>query len=130
MVDVQLQVKTRGPIFDGRADAAVDDFVSDAVDAIAQDGVNEVREQLDRVLRNPTGAYSSRIQTDRRSRHRELVTDGGVIYGPWLAGTSSRNQTTSFKGYRHWQRATQELQQRADHIAEQELPPHLARMNG
>lgn len=27
------------------------------------------------------------------------IDDNGVVYGPWLEGTSSRNQTTRFKGY-------------------------------
>lgn len=131
MVDVDLTVKTRGPLFDGRAEQALEDFEAAAVEAVAQAGVVEVRQQLDRVLRNPTGHYRSRIGVeDRGSEDRAVVGDRGVVYGPWLAGVGSRNQTSSFKGYEHWREATRELQERAGEIAQRQLGPFLARMNG
>ena len=38
------------------------------------------------------------------------IDDGNVVYGPWLEGTSSRNQTTRFKGYHSFQIVRQQLQ--------------------
>lgn len=124
----QPTVRVSGPLFDGRALAAADQFVDAAEAEIAQEGVNDVRAELGAVLRNPTGFYESQIQT-QRARGNTAVTDGGVIYGPWLAGVSSRNQTTSFKGYPHWRRATQRLDAKAEQIAQSVLPPFLRRMN-
>lgn len=125
---IETQVTVSGAVFDGRATRAVDDFLDDAKERIADQGVNEVRSQLGRVLQNPTGFYESRIVTDRQQDDRQ-ITDSGVIYGPWLAGVGSRNATSSFKGYEHWRRATQELQGEADKLAQQVLPPRLAEMN-
>lgn len=122
-----IDVTFRGPVFDGRSGAAVDDFCRASEGEIAQEGVNVVRAQLRRVLRNPTGYYESQIQTDRAAAS-SLVTDGDVVYGPWLAGVGSRNATTRFKGYAHWRRATQQLQARAASIAEGALGPFLRRM--
>lgn len=131
MVDVDITVRTRGPLFDGRALQELDDFRETAVEAVAEAGVLEVRAQLDRVLRNPTGHYRSRIAVeDRATEDREVVGDQGVVYGPWLAGVTTRNQTTGFGGYEHWREATRELQDRAAEIAQRELAPFLARMNG
>lgn len=130
MVDVDVTVRQRGPLFDGRARAALDDFIGEAVEAVADAGVLEVREQLDRVLRNPTGHYRSRIAVeDRATDDRAVVGDQGVVYGPWLAGVTSRNVETGFPGYGHWQDTTRELTDRAAEIAQRELPPFLARMN-
>lgn len=112
-----ITTKTSGPIFNGRLLHSISLAAEEAEREIAQAGVNMVRGELAAVLRHPTGYYESQIQTDRRFNN-SLVTDGGVIYGPWLDGSGSRNQTTRFKGYAHWRRATQRLQARAGSIAD------------
>lgn len=127
MVNIQPTVKTTGPIFDGRARAAVDDFLDAAEVEVADEGANDIRQQLGSVLKNPTGFYESQIQTERQ-RNDTMVTDGGVIYGPWLEGTSSRNQTTRFKGYRTFRLIAQRLQGKADDIAGRILPQFVRRM--
>jgi hypothetical protein len=124
-----LQVQATGPVFNGQARRAVDDFLTEAEEHVAQEGVNVVRNELGRVLRNPTGFYESQITSDRQ-RDDMAVTDSKVVYGPWLAGVSSRNQTSRFKGYAHWRRATDRLQDNAAALAEQVLPKFLRRMNG
>lgn len=120
-------VKISGPLFDGRADAAVNAFTDEAEVRIAEHGVNMVRTQLDRVLRNPTGYYESQVQTDR-SVGDVAINDNGVVYGPWLEGVGSRNRTTRFKGYATFRIVTQQLDAISVHIAEGVLPPYLARM--
>lgn len=122
-------VEISGPLFDGRADAAAAAFADEAEVRIAEVGVNMVRTQLDRVLRNPTGYYESQVQTDR-SVGDMAINDNGVIYGPWLEGVGSRNRTTRFKGYATFRIVTQELNGVAVRIAEDALPPYLARMGG
>lgn len=103
-------VTTTGPIFDGRAVKALDRLEEDLTETVAEKGVGEVRGVLGTVLRNPTGFYQSRITSRQITDSRSEVTDGGVVYGPWLAGVGSRNQTSRFKGYTHWRRSTQRLQ--------------------
>lgn len=109
-----------GPLFDGRLEAAVARAVEEAEIDIGDEGVNLVRNELSHVLRNPTGYYMSQIQTDRARSGLE-VSDGGVVYGPWLAGFSNRNKTTRFKGYSHWRLAKQRLQARARGIADRDV---------
>ncbi len=46
-----------------------------------------------------TGNYRRNLSRFFRNQFTAIVDDGGVIYGPWLEGTSNRNKTTRFKGY-------------------------------
>lgn len=111
-----LTVTESGPLFDGRLERAVAAAVDEAEERIAEAGVTEVRTALAGVLQHPTGHYQSVIQVERAFADR-MVTDGGIVYGPWLAGVSERNRSTRFKGYSHWRRAGQRLQSRAGDIA-------------
>ena len=81
------------------------------------------------MLQHPTGRYESSIQTSIQS-DSNLVTDGGMVYGPWLAGTSSRNDRSRFKGYQHWRRATQRLQERSSEIVDKTLSDLVQRLGG
>ncbi len=111
-----MPVTMTGPFFDGQLQRGIAAGIEDAKRDVAQVGVNEVHAALGQVLQNPTGFYESHVVTER-ARADWAVTDGGVVYGPWLAGTSSRNQTTRFKGYSHWRQAAQRLQRSAGDIA-------------
>jgi hypothetical protein len=125
MPDVRIDVSTRGPIFDGRARRAAGAYVDRLERDLAQEGVRIVRQELQRVLKHPTGYYESRIQVERG----HVVTDGGVVYGPWLAGTGSRNfPVTRFQGYPHWLRAIARLRERKQGIAERLLRRYVGRM--
>ncbi len=124
-----VTVITTGPMFDGRAVVALDRMETDITKTVADQGVTDVKQLLDSVLQNPTGFYVSRIQTERRTRDRILVTDGGVVYGPWLAGVSSRNKTSRFRGYQHWRRATQRLNRNARRITQPVVTRRVGQMN-
>lgn len=123
-------VTKSGPIFDGRASRAVTDFLDEANRVVAERGVNDVRSRLGQVLENPTGAYASKVTTDRASSEQWLITDQGTVYGPWLEGTSSRNQSTRFRGYQTFRKIRQELQGKAAGIAEPILSRFVNRMGG
>jgi len=119
-----MSVTYSGPLFDGRLERAVDAGVDEAEERIAEAGVNVVRNELAHVLQHPTGHYESVIQTERVVGDW-AVTDGGIVYGPWLAGVSGRNQSTRFKGYSHWRRAGQQLQAQAADIASPVIAEHI-----
>jgi hypothetical protein len=118
----------RGPLFDGRAQAAFADYAEDLEAEIAQEGVDLVQRYLGVFLRHPTGYYQSRIRVEQRGT-RHMVTDSGVVYGPWLAGVSERNRATRFKGYKHWRLATQDLESRSGAIAQRLMPRLLRRIS-
>lgn len=121
----EIDVSTRGPLFDGRARRAADAYVTRLEHDVAEDGVHIVREELQRVLKHPTGYYQSNIRVERN----HVITDNGVVYGPWLAGTGSRNYpATRFMGYPHWIRARLRLNARKRGIAERLLRRYIGRM--
>ncbi len=125
-----VDVVATGPVFDGRAIIAADRMETDITKTVAEQGVTDVQQLLDTVLRNPTGFYRSQIQTERRTNDQYLVTDGQVVYGPWLAGVSSRNKTSAFRGYQHWRRATQRLNRNVKRITQPVVTRRVGQMNG
>lgn len=126
-MSLRLDVDIEGPLFDGRLEHAIAVGVEDALDDIVQRGVDLVRFRLHSVLRAPTGHYESRIQTERAGAER-AVTDGGIVYGPWLEGVSERNRTTRFKGYATFRRTTGELDRQAGPIAERVIGDKIGRL--
>jgi hypothetical protein len=122
-------VRIAGPLFSGRAAAETEVMTVDIEREIAEDAVNRVKDRLGEVLQNPTGYYESQIQTDRSSDGGYRVTDGGVIYGPWLEGVSTRNQTTRFKGYFTFREVSQQIGDKAEHHANSIAIKHMGAMN-
>lgn len=121
------EVNFSGPIFNGQAAEAAKAFTEEATHAISRVTLNTVRVNLNSSIRVNTGHYVSQVHTDRAGVG-DRVNDGRMIYGPWLEGTGSRNRSTRFKGYWSFRRAAQEINGRADAIAEAVLPPSLSRM--
>src|SRR3972149_8839132 len=101
-----IQITKKGPIFSGFTSRQLNTAMQGAVQELVERG----EQRLDKML-NPrpagvylsiqqakkgkysTGYYASRIHGEAKNLHG-IINDGGVIYGPWLEGVSSRNQTT------------------------------------
>ena len=58
------------------------------------------------------------------------IDDNGVVYGPWLEGTSSRNQTTRFKGYGAFRMTAQWLEKQSDDVLKKNISKAVRRMRG
>ena len=128
MTRIDVRVTSKGPLFDGRAQAQVRAFQDAAEAEIAKRTLAVVRTRLAGAMKRPTGHYLSMVQITDTQVDDLAVTDNGVIYGPWLEGTSSRNRSTRFKGYAAFRRARQEIEGQAAKIGERALPPYLRRM--
>lgn len=120
---MSVEVTRTGPVFDGTAEAEAGRFVTELEQEVAELGVDLVRTQLDRVLRNPSGYYRSKVTYTGNRIH-----DSRVIYGPWLEGIDRRNRTTRFKGYSTFRLVSQKLDAEVGHLVEIVLPPHLEKM--
>jgi hypothetical protein len=127
---VNVSVQQRGPLFDiAKSKAAAKRMVVEVNDAIATEGVNRVRVRLGRVLRNPTGFYSSNVVVDRRQVYRG-VSDSNVVYGGWVEGVDPRNRTTRFKGYHTFQIVRQELLRDKSQIAQPIIDKFINELQG
>ncbi len=112
-----VEIETDGPLFDGRWQPALEEFVTDAVDEVARQGLANWHTALDLSLRHPTGHYESMLTEELVTSEVAVVHDRGMVYGPWLEGTGSRNSpVTSFPGYAGARRATQQLESQVDRV--------------
>jgi hypothetical protein len=122
-----ITVRVSGPLFDGRAPAIVRDLLDDAQDQVGAQGLANVQKILHQDIRNPTPYYETQL-TVQRMADDVVVHDRGIVYGPWLAGTSSRNQTTSFKGYHAWRRGAEQLRRQVPALVGAVVRRHLGRL--
>jgi len=126
---VNVKVETKGAIFNAAKSAAAGRrMIIEINEAIAQEGVNRVLARLERVLKNPSGYYQSRIAVQRRQIYRGYW-DNNVIYGGWLEGVDSRNATTRFKGYRTFRMVKQALDRDAVALAQPLVTRYVREMN-
>ena len=132
---VTLDVEGRGPLFDGRADAALQDWARATTKAIADEGVAMLRA----VPMNKTGRARGNFQANlhvlqRGGNGTEAQIPApmirGVTWGPWLEGTSQRNDSTRFRGYHLFRQTRQALQKLAPGIGQAELEKILPRIGG
>ena len=103
-----IDMHTKGGLLAGKGKAVISSAVDDVNEDVGQEAYNRVQGRLSQVLQHPTGAYQSRVVTDVSS-DSVGISDGGVIYGPWLEGTSSRNGSTAFKGYQTFRKVFQDM---------------------
>jgi hypothetical protein len=105
MINIRTQAVTTGPLFTGQLTTTMRHAVDAAEQEIATIGADHLRGDLGAPpFKNPTGWYRSHV-TPKKVGPLWMIQDSGVVYGPWLAGTSARNRTSRFKGYNHWRRA-------------------------
>jgi hypothetical protein len=117
VLKMNAKVDVDSPALDSRGPRIMRDFADEVEEQVAEFAYDKVMTELDLVLQHPTGYYESRVQVHQVGNLYQ-VDDGGVVYGPWLAGTSERNRETRFKGYLHWRRAQQATDHQAEPIAE------------
>lgn len=114
---METTVTVTGPLFDGTADQVLTAAIEAGSVELAQAGVDAVHSRLRSVLRRPTGRYESRVVADLSTPTNPRITDGGIVYGPWLEGTSGRNTRSRFRGYRTFRLVAQDLEGKAAAIA-------------
>jgi len=139
-----VQVELKGPLFT-KAGIITDKEAGKFIQRLVELG----EQRLDQVLKpRPGGVYLS-VQQARKGQATQgnyrrniagvtkglkgVIEDGHpkrVIYGPWLEGVSSRNQTTRFKGYASFRRTEQWLQSRVKPEAKAFVRRYTKKLNG
>lgn len=119
-----IEVTVSGPLFQGRAPAVMARAERAVIDAIAAQVYAQVMTNLNASIRNPTPYYETQITVERLHGGKR-IHDRGIVYGPWLEGTDPRNQTTSFRGYRSFGRAREQVAPQAQQLAEHAIRRHL-----
>jgi hypothetical protein len=113
----------------GNAGDAITDGLEKGLQEAAEIGADWVDGQLNSVLRKQTPYYRLQV-TARPAGQNWVISDGGVIYGPWLEGVSRRNQSTRFKGYHTFRLIAQLLAREAYVFVERNIDLAVKRAMG
>ena len=116
MSSVGMTIEIKGKLFDIGADKRLRDALNEGILRIALVTEGRVKRQLYKGHGVVTGHL-------RRSIAGELIKDltaqvdagsvrqgANVVYASWIEGTSTRNKTTSFKGYQMFQNAAKKFE--------------------
>lgn len=121
MADFLLRIRTAlqydGPVFDFRGRRAFSDMREELEEESAEWVLDHIQNTFHTHFKQPTGYYESNV----RIRNNNEVWDGGMggpVYGPWLEGVGSRNNTTRFKGYHAFRKAASALDRRIEEMGD------------
>ena len=141
MPDMQMTVESRGPIFDKRGKNIVKQVSSKFIQRMVELG----EQRLDEMLKpRPAGVYLSaqearpnqastgnyrRNVSGRVQGMTGIISDGKVVYGAWLEGTSSRNAASQFKGYASFRKTKDWMQKHVVGIRKKFEKEYVRRLN-
>lgn len=122
--DYSFEYKTRGPLFNGSFASEMRRCVEEVDQEVGDETVERIRSRLDRVLKNPTGFYRSRIRAQPRG-DLVVVDDSNVVYGPWL---ERGRGGTRFNGYATFRKVHDEMRRTAPELAERIVTRYVDRL--
>ena len=136
-----VNIKVKGPLFDRNNVGLPRRTIAKLVARVVEEGDLH----LARMLRpRPAGVFKSKAQAGKaysKGNYRRgivtttkglrgLITDSAE-YGPWLEGTSSRNQSTRFKGYHSFRKTTEWFnRKRVPWLVNREIDKMVRKLNG
>lgn len=122
MPDLNINVALSGPFFqnDPRVVPILDDAINELVlrgeaeaTQMAQPapaGLFRTREYAAAHGYFQSGHYNRSINGRMVGSLHGVLNDSSVVYGPWLEGVSSRNETTRFRGYGIFRKTKEKLE--------------------
>lgn len=130
---ISCRLDVSGPLADGTADRALAEWEQNTSRALADEAVAMLGHfPMDRTGR-ATGAFREHLRPVRKTRAVMTVPGPmieGVTWAPWLEGTSRRNRSTGFRGYRLFRKTRRSLRERAADIGQAELDKIMPRLGG
>jgi len=123
MLRISTRVSTQGALFDSRGPRIISEAADDLEEEGAEWALSHIRGTFHTSFQNPTGYYESHVVIHNTAYGLEVWDggEGGPVYGPWLEGVGSRNQTTRFKGYHAFRKAATALERRIEGMGERLL---------
>ena len=130
---IRVDCRVEGPLANGEAEKAAQDWATNTTQAIGDKGVELLRAFPMNKTGRARGGFQRALKTVRKSATQVDIpgpSQRGVVFSPWLEGTSQRNQSAHFKGYHLFRKARTQLNKLAPDIAQKELDKVLPRMGG
>ncbi len=123
-----------GPLFDGQAAAAAHDFADSVAGEVAQIARDWIRLDTGRMTKSGSDTGAAAAGVELSGGGGTYVIKGGVrvrqYAWPWLEGTSRRNASTGFRGYRTFRRTRTRMRKQVTPFAQARLEEYLIRMGG
>ena len=129
MPAIGVSVRVSGPFFGGAAPDVIRDALSKSIGDVVALGETSVKLQLYPGHGLRSGHYRRSIHGEMQNSMFGRIHDSNVIYGPWLEGVGSRNQTTRFKGYHMFRQAKGELERKIPGIVNRRVAQAVGRLN-
>lgn len=120
---LRIRTRTHGALFDARGNHIMSEYADDLEENGAEMALRSIKRTFHTSFKRPTGYYESNVEIHNTSDGHEVWDGGhaGPVYGPWLEGVGSRNNTTRFKGYHAFRKAAQQLERRIGEMGERLL---------
>ena len=133
VLKIQAQAVITGPIGDGTAIAACEEWAEAVTGKLGDRAVELLREVPMNKTGRARGGFQEALHTVRKSRVQVNVPgpmERGVTWAPWLEGTSTRNRSTKFRGYHLFRDTRSQLDEEAPQIGQQVLEELLPEIGG
>jgi hypothetical protein len=127
---VTVDCDIKGPLADGRADQALQDWARNTAAALGKEGVDRLRAWPMNKTGRARGGFENNLNVVQAGPVARIKGPmiRGVAWAPWLEGKSRRNQSTSFRGYHLFRDTRALLQQRAAEVGQAELDKVMGRI--
>lgn len=123
-----FEVTVRGPFLTGRPEQVLADMLDDCLYEVGNAALERWQYRLNASIKHPTPYYETQI-IQQRLGMAEVIHDRGIVYGPWLEGTSSRNARSKFKGYASLRKAVGEVEREVPSVLQRVVARHLSRLS-
>jgi hypothetical protein len=131
---VTVYADVKGPIADGAASDALDEWAQNTAKVLGDEGVRMLREWKFKGTGHGQvrGGFKSNLKVVQKGPEARIpgpmIT--GVVWAPWLEGNSKRNSSTRFKGYGLFRKTAARLRKQAPDVAQRELDKIMPRLGG
>lgn len=130
---VTAYVAVRGPLTDGSAKDALQQWQENTAKALADEGTETLAAwPMDKTGR-AHGGFQANLHPMRRDIGTYTITGPmirGVTWAPWLEGVSKRNKSTGFGGYHLFRKTRLQLQKHAQDVGQAELDKIMPALGG
>ena len=130
----KVKIVLKGPLFDGGASSAAKDFTDSLAHEVAEIGRDWIKLDTQRMTKSGSDTGQAEAGVEMSGGNGAYTILGGIREGkyawPWLEGTSKRNASTGFKGYKSFSRTTLRMRKQVTPFAQARLEEYLARMGG
>jgi hypothetical protein len=127
---VTVYADVKGPLADGAADSALDDWAKATAKELGDEGVRQLKAWPFKSHRG--GGFESNLKVLQKGPVARIPGPQieGVTWSPWLEGNSKRNSSTRFKGYHLFRKTAARLRKMAPDVGQRELDKIMPRLGG